>query len=157
MILKTTTNGEVRKTEYPANSVEGLALLAQIPNSLYPNSSVSMVGDYTASDYITLYFSPKTSFNNFPVTEDMFSMKYNTKDGSHYFKTYEVGNTTTNNIDGAIYTGRFSNSNKYTLYIYSKPLPLGELLLLKEGFISKTYDENHNELFESLYISNVSS
>lgn len=157
MILRTFTNDSLRKEEFEADSIEGVALLSQIPGNLYSVEDITMVGNYIDSDYITIYFRPKSVVDGAPLTNEMFSMKYNTKDGSYYFKTYEFGNTTTNPVEGAQYTGRFSNNNNYTLYIHNEIKSLSGLLELKDGFISKTYDENHNELFESLYISNVSS
>jgi hypothetical protein len=82
-------------------------------------------------------------------------MKYNTDDGSYYFKTYERGNTSANNVSGVIYTGRFSHNNNYTLY-FGKEYRLLEQHL-EDGMVAKTYDENHNELFEVIYTSDVFS
>jgi hypothetical protein len=116
-----------------------------------------MVGSYSDLNYIAIYFSPNSKVIGCPETNEMFSMKYNTNDGTYYFKTYESGNTTSNKVAGVCYTGKYSHNSNYTLYIHSEILPLIELLALKDGFIAKTYDADHNELYESLYITDVPS
>ncbi len=155
MNIYTTTNNILRKQEYLANSEKAQALLTEVPVSLLEGNKPTMVGSDVVGNIISVYFPSTAKLTGIETNNMMFSLKYSTKDGSHYYKTYEKGNTSSNPVDNVLATGRLSNNGNYTLYFIDNLN--ANLGAFPNGTESKTYDENHNELFESVYTSDVPS
>jgi len=155
MNIYTITNNIVRKQEYLSSSEKAKELLARVPISLLEGNKTTMVGIDESDNVISVYFPYTAKLSGVETNNMMFSLKYIINDGSHYYKTYETGNTSSNPVDNVLATGKLSNSSNYTLYFTDRTNPNPEPFPL--GIESKTYDENHNELFNSLYVSDVPS
>lgn len=149
-MIATNTNGSQRKREYNIDTEDGQRILALIPENLYGDNNPTVAAEYLDSNKVGLYFKRDSSFENIPSTDTIYSLKYNPDDNSHYFKYYLRGNTTENTSDGVSYTGHVTNSSDYTLYFGDENDPLLNMIT-EEGLLARTYDENHNLLFESRY------